>query len=326
MFITGPDVIKKVTGEETSTEELGGAFTHNSVSGNAHFYYESEQECFKAVRELLFILPSNNKELPPAALTPKDNPNRNVIELNEIIPDDPKKAYDMKSIIKSVVDEGFFLEIQELYAQNSIICFARLNNKTVGIIANQPKFAAGSLDINSADKISRFINFCDAFNIPILNFVDAPGFLPGVNQEYGGIIRHGAKILYSIVQAQVPKIAVITRKAYGGAYIAMASPSLGYDYVISWPNAEIAVMGAESAVEIIYKKEISKHSQPEEFKNEKTAEYKKQFSNPIHAAKHNILDLIIEPQYTRIELINALEMLYNKRELRSIRKHGNPPQ
>ncbi|HPG31945.1 MAG TPA: carboxyl transferase domain-containing protein, partial [bacterium] len=283
MFITGPNVIKQATSETVTVEELGGAMTHNHISGNAHFYYETEQECFAGIKKLLSFLPSNNSEQPPA-FELSDSPIRSIPHLDEILPDDPKKSYDMKQIIISVLDNNDFFEVHQYFAQNAITGFGRLNGKTVGITANQPKFFAGCLDINSSDKISRFVRFCDCFNIPIINFVDVPGYLPGVNQEYGGVIRHGAKILYAFAEATVPKISLITRKAFGGAYIALASQSLGYDRVISWPKSDVAVLGAEGAVEVIYGKEIAVSQNPELFKLEKINEYKKMFSNPIQSA------------------------------------------
>ncbi len=325
MFITGPNVIKQVTGEDVTLEELGGAMTHNQISGNAHFYYETERECFNSIRELIYLLPSNNTELAPGPDNYRDIAARPAPELNNIVPDDPKKTFDMKTIIKAVVDDNYFYEVHSLYAPNAIVGFARLNKRTVGIVANQPKFSAGSIDINSSDKIARFVRFCDCFNIPIINFVDVPGYLPGVSQEYGGIIRHGAKVLFAYAEATIPKIAVIVRKAFGGAYIALASPSLGYDRVICWPNAEIAVMGAEAAVEIIYAKELNSSEERDKFKKQKVEEYKKLFSNPLNAAALNIVDMIIEPQYTRIELINAIEMLITKKQFRPYKKHGNIP-
>jgi len=324
MFITGPAVIKSVTHEEIDIEKLGGALTHNQISGNAHFYYESEQECFSDFRDLFSLLPENNTQLPPLKET-KDTPTKSIIELNNIIPDDPKKSFDMKKIIELVVDDNEIFEVQELYAQNAIVCFARLNGKTIGVVANQPKVSAGCLDINSSDKIARFVRFCDAFNIPLINFIDVPGFLPGIQQEYNGIIRHGAKILYAFSEATVPKIALIVRKAFGGAYIALSSPAMGFDRTISWPNAEVAVMGAEGAVDIIYKKEILENKDDKNFRQKKIDEYKNKFSNPVFSAKENVIDMIIEPQYTRIELINALEMLKNKKEQRPFKKHGNIP-
>ncbi|HPN31805.1 MAG TPA: carboxyl transferase domain-containing protein [bacterium] len=324
MFITGPNVIKQATSETVTVEELGGAMTHNHISGNAHFYYETEQECFAGIKKLLSFLPSNNSEQPPA-FELSDSPIRSIPHLDEILPDDPKKSYDMKQIIISVLDNNDFFEVHQYFAQNAITGFGRLNGKTVGITANQPKFFAGCLDINSSDKISRFVRFCDCFNIPIINFVDVPGYLPGVNQEYGGVIRHGAKILYAFAEATVPKISLITRKAFGGAYIALASQSLGYDRVISWPKSDVAVLGAEGAVEVIYGKEIAVSQNPELFKLEKINEYKKMFSNPIQSANLGIIDMVIEPQYSRIELINSLEMTRSKKELRPYKKHGNMP-
>ncbi|HOK41619.1 MAG TPA: carboxyl transferase domain-containing protein [bacterium] len=324
MFITGPDVIKEVTGEQVIFEELGGAMTHNKISGVAHFYCESEEECFKMLRHLLSFLPSNNKEIPPIKEN-NDQLYRVIPELNSLIPDDPKKTFDVKEIIYKIMDEGEFLEIQSLYAPNAVIGFGRLNFRTVGIVANQPKIYAGCLDINSSDKIARFVQFCDAFNIPVINFVDVPGFLPGTAQEYGGVIRHGAKIIYAYADATIPKISIILRKAYGGAYIALAGRALEYDRVLAWPTAEIAVMGAEGAANIIFRNEINNAEDPEKKRIEKIEEYREKFLNPYVAAAKGYIDAIIEPQYTRVELINALEMLLFKKSIRYERKHGNIP-
>lgn len=324
MFITGPTVIKEVTHEEVSSEQLGGAMTHNKISGNAHFYAESEEKCFNKFKYLFSLLPSNNSELAPSGNS-DDSPTRTIPELNNILPEDTKKSYDMKNIILSVVDKNSFIEVQKYFAVNAITGFARLNNRTVGIVANQPLIYAGCLDINSSDKIARFVRFCDSFNIPLINFVDVPGFLPGIDQEYNGIIRHGAKILFAYSEATVPKISLIIRKAFGGAYVALCAKSLGYDRIIAWPTADIAVMGAEGAVAIIYGQELKKSSESALLREEKIKEYREFFSNPLNASKLNIVDSIIEPQYTRIELINALEMLVTKFEYRPKKKHGNIP-
>jgi len=323
MFITGPDVIKSVTGEDIDFEGLGGSITHNKKSGVASFMMENEKECFETIKLLLSYLPQNNVENPPH-LNTNDNQERTNSNLNQIIPKDPKKSYDVIKVIEEIVDKNTFLEVQPLYAQNAVIGLSRLNNQTVGIVANQPKILAGCLDINSSDKITRFVRFCDSFNIPIINLVDVTGYLPGVNQELNGIIRHGAKILYAYSEATVPKISLIMRKAYGGAYIALASREMGYDKVIAWPNSEIAVMGAEQAVNIIYKKEI-KMDTTGKIKKQKINEYKEKFLNPKDAATQGQVDIIIEPKYTRKTLIKCLEMLVTKRERRPAKKHGNVP-
>ena len=324
MFITGPQVIKTVTGEEVTAEELGGARTHNSISGVAQFISANEEECFQQIRELISYIPSNNLEDPPQ-IEPQDDPNRISEKLNKIVPQDPNKPYDMKQVIKEIVDGGEYLETAPEYAQNIITCFARLNGRSIGIIANQPRILAGCLNINASDKASRFIRFCDAFNIPILTLEDTPGYLPGVAQEHGGIIRHGAKLLYAYSEATVPKITVITRKAYGGAYIAMCSKHLGGDIVLSWPTAEIAVMGPEGAANIIFKKEIAASENPNETRQQKINEYRDKFASPYQAATRGYLDDVIAPHETRPRLISALEMLISKRETRPSRKHGNIP-
>jgi len=324
MFITGPQVIKAVTGEEVTQEQLGGAMTHNSISGVAHFVFPDEKETLMAVRRLLSYLPSNNMEDAPYIET-DDNPNRIEVDLNTIIPDNPNKPYDMKNIIRLIVDNGDFFEVHPYYAQNIITCFARLNGRTIGIIANQPNVLAGCLDINASDKAARFIRFCDAFNIPILNLVDVPGFLPGTNQEYGGIIRHGAKMLYAYSEATVPKVTLIIRKAYGGAYLAMCSRDLGADVVLAWPSAEIAVMGPEGAANIIFKKEIDEAENPAEVRQKKIEEYRDNFANPYRAAARGFVDNVIEPAITRPAIISAFDMLMSKRETRPAKKHGNIP-
>ena len=316
MFITGPLVVKSVTGEDVTAEQLGGAMTHNSVSGVAHFIAENDEDCLNQIRYLLGFLPSNNMEEAPIVDT-GDDPLRMDEGLNALLPDNSNAAYDMYDVIKSVVDNGEFYDVLAHYAKNIITCFARLDGQTVGIIANQPKFMAGCLDINASDKSSRFIRFCDAFNIPIVNFVDVPGFLPGVQQEYGGIIRHGAKMLFAYSEATVPKVTVITRKAYGGSYLAMCSQDLGADQVFAWPTAEIAVMGPAGAANIIFKKDPDK--------DQKTAEYVEEFATPYKAAERGFVDAVIEPKQTRPYVINALAMLASKREARPAKKHANIP-
>jgi len=324
MYITGPQVIKSVTGEEVSAEELGGALKHNQVSGVAHFRAKNEEECLAQVRELLSFIPSNNLEDPPG-LYGEDLPGRLEESLLEVIPDDPNKAYDVRQIIKAVADSNYFFEIQPDYAPNMVIGFGRLNGQTTGIIANQPRVMAGCLDINASDKASRFIRFCDSFNIPLLTFVDTPGYLPGVQQEYGGIIRHGAKLLYAYSEASVPKVTVILRKAYGGAYLAMCARSLGADQVLAWPTAEIAVMGPDGAANIIYRKEIGNSPDPALTRQEKIGEYREKFANPYVAASRGYVDDVLDPRDTRPAVIKALESLANKRESRPGKKHGNIP-
>lgn len=324
MFITGPQVIKAVTGEEVTPEELGGAMTHNSISGVAHFISPDERQCIEDIKRLLSFLPSNNMETAPE-FDCEDDLNRIEEKLNEIVPDNPNKAYDMKDIITTIVDNGDFMEVQPYYAMNIITGFARLNGKSIGIIANQPKVLAGCLDINASDKAGRFIRTCDAFNIPVLNLVDVPGFLPGTNQEYGGIIRHGAKMLYAYSEATVPKVTLIVRKAYGGAYLAMCSKDLGADQVFAWPSAEIAVMGPDGAANIIFKKDIESAENPAAARQEKIEEYKSKFATPYIAASRGYVDDVIEPATTRQRLISAFEMLQSKRETRPAKKHGNLP-
>ena len=324
MFITGPQVVQAATGEKVTDEQLGGAQTHNEVSGVAHFKYPSEDECFTGIRSLLSYLPQNNLE--DTLIYPnQDDLNRLSPELNTVIPDNPNKSYDIKEVIQHIVDNGEFFEIQPLFAQNIVIGFARLNGKSLGIIANQPKVKAGALDIDASDKAARFIRFCDCFNIPIVTLTDVPAFLPGVDQEHGGIIRHGAKLLYAYSEATIPKINIILRKAYGGAYIAMSSKHLGTDLVYAWPTAEIAVMGPEGAANIIFRKEIEKAEDPIAHRQEKIQEYRDRFTNPYTAASKGYIDDVIEPQVTRSRLISALEMLQSKRETRPPKKHGNLP-
>ena len=324
MFITGPQVIKTVTGEEVTAEALGGAMTHNSVSGVAHYVGENEDATLAAVRKLLSYLPSNNMEDAPLAPV-SDNLNRLCDKLDSFMPDSPNKAYDMYEVIREIVDEGDFFEIQPHYARNMITCFARIGGRPVGLLANQPRALAGCLDINASDKASRFIMFCNSFNIPLVTLVDVPGFLPGVNQEQGGIIRHGAKMLYAYSNATVPKITMVLRKAYGGAYLAMCSKDLGADQVIAWPMAEIAVMGPDGAANIIFRKEIAAAEDQAAARAEKIAEYKEKFANPYRAAARGFVDRVIEPSRSRIEILHALEMLETKRETLPPKKHGNFP-
>lgn len=324
MFITGPQVVKAVTGEQVSAEELGGAFVHSKTSGVASLMFPDEISTLEGVKKLLSYIPQNNLEDVPLENT-NDDPNRNDEELSNILPDSPNKPYDIKEIIKRVVDNGEFFELQPLFATNIVICFARLDGKSVGIIANQPNSMAGVLDINAADKAARFIRFCDSFNIPLVTLVDTAGYLPGVGQEHNGVIRHGAKLLYAYSEATAPKITLIIRKSYGGAYIAMCSKHLGADMVYAWPSAEIAVMGPDGAANIIFKKEIDKAEDPKKMRAEKIEEYKKEFANPYRAAVRGYVDDVIEPEYTRSYLINALYLLVSKRETRLPRKHGNIP-
>ena len=324
MFITGPEVIKSVTGEEITFEELGGAMTHNAKSGVAHFAAENDEDCIARIREMLSYLPSNNMEDPPIVDT-GDDPRRTAPELDEIIPDNPNQSYDMKAVIRSIVDNGAMFEPHEFFAPNILVCFARLNGRTIGIIANQPENMAGCLDINASDKATRFIRFCDAFNIPMLTIADVPGYLPGSNQEWGGIIRHGAKLLWCYSEATVPKLLLVTRKDYGGSYLAMCSKDLGADMAFAWPSAEIAVMGAAGAANIIHRKEIKSADDPKAKRAEKIREYEELFSNPYCAAARGYIDDVIVPSETRSRLIDALEALASKRELRPAKKHGNIP-
>ena len=324
MFITGPQVVKAVTGEQVSAEELGGAFVHSKTSGVASLMFPDEISTLEGVKKLLSYIPQNNLEDVPLEKT-NDDPNRTDSGLENILPDSPNKPYDIKEIIKSVVDDGEFFELQPLFATNIVICFARLDGKSVGIIANQPNSMAGVLDINAADKAARFIRFCDSFNIPLVTLVDTAGYLPGVGQEHNGVIRHGAKLLYAYSEATAPKITLIIRKSYGGAYIAMCSKHLGADMVYAWPSAEIAVMGPDGAANIIFKKDIDKAEDPKKVRAEKIEEYKKEFANPYRAAVRGYVDDVIEPEYTRSYLINALHLLASKRETRMPRKHGNIP-
>jgi len=324
MFITGPQVIKTVTGEQVSAEDLGGAMTHNSVSGNVHFIAESDKNCIDSIRKLLGYLPSNNMEIPPTFETDLD-PNQQIDELDDIIPDSPNKPYDMHGVITSLIDTDSLMEYQPYFAKNLITAFVRINGKAVGVIANQPNVMAGCLDMNAGDKASRFIRTCDAFNIPLLTIVDVPGFLPGINQEYGGIIRHGAKILYAYSEATVSKVTLITRKAYGGAYVAMCSKSLGADIVLAWPTAEVAVMGSDGAVNIIFKKDIEKAEDKAATRQKILEDYASEFATPYKAAERGFVDDVIEPHTTRQRIIDAFSMLQGKREKRPAKKHGNIP-
>jgi acetyl-CoA carboxylase carboxyltransferase component len=322
MFITGPSVIKATTGEDVDFEGLGGASLHSTKSGVAHFMLDDEEGCLQAVRKLLAYLPSNNLgDSPRTNIQHEDKPSE---KLASIVPKDAKRTYDIKEVIAEVCDRGSFFEVQKHFAKNVVIGFARLDNASVGIVANQPSVQAGCMDIDSSDKIARFVRFCDAFNIPIINFVDVPGYLPGTKQEHNGIIRHGAKVLYAYAEAVVPKIALIIRKAYGGAYIAMSSKELGYDQVIAWPSAEIAVMGSEQAAKILYRKEMEKAKDKKAFLEEKIKELDK-LDSPYVAAELGKLDLIIDPKDTRQVLTRTLHMLLRKRENRPAKKHGSVP-
>lgn len=324
MFITGPAVIQSVTGEVVTAEALGGARTHNTKSGNAHFYAANEDECIQQVKTLLSFLPSNNMEGAPVFAC--DDPVERCEEsLLSIIPDNPNKPYNMKDVITAVADNGYLFEVQETFAKNIITGFIRLNGRSVGVIANQPCVGAGCLDIDCSDKASRFIRLCDAFNVPILTCVDTPGYLPGVAQEHGGIIRHGAKLLYAYSEATVPLLVLITRKAYGGAYLAMCGKSLGADVAIAWPTAQIAVMGASGAANIVFAKEIKNSANPEQTRAEKIAEYEEEFANPYKAAARGFVDLVVEPDKTRYYLCKSLDSLLGKKESRPARKHGNIP-
>ncbi|MCA1030649.1 methylmalonyl-CoA carboxyltransferase [Bacillus timonensis] len=323
MFITGPKVIETVTGEKISAEDLGGAKVHNSISGNAHFAAATEEEVISQVRTLLSYLPQNNQEKPSRIETDGHDDYRP--DLTDIIPFDAVRPYDVRKVIQQVVDEGSFMEIQKDFAKNIVIGLARIKGEVIGLVCNQPKFMAGGLDIDSSDKASRFIRFCDSFNIPIITFEDVTGFFPGVKQEHGGIIRHGAKILYAYSEATVPKLTVILRKAYGGAYVALNSKSIGADLVYAWPNAEIAVMGPQGAANIIFAREINESDNPEETRAQKIEEYREKFANPYVAASQGMVDDVIDPRDTRIKLIQALEMLRNKQEDRPKKKHGNIP-
>ena len=324
MFVTGPDVIKTVTHEDVTKEELGGATTHSQKSGVAHFTARDDKHCLLLIRELMSFLPSNNLD-DSVALATKDRPDRIVDSLNTLIPDSPKKPYDMLQLISEVVDEGYFLEVHKNFAQNIIVGFARFNGRPVGVVANQPQVLAGCLNIEASRKAARFIRFCDAFNIPIVSFVDVPGFLPGKDQEWNGIITHGAKLLYAYAEATVPKVTLITRKAYGGAYIVMGSKLLRSDVNLAFPSAEIAVMGAEGAVNIIQREAIAKAKDPAAERAKLTSEYEEMFSNPYVSAELGYTDEVIEPALTRKRIIDSLEMLKNKRDIIPPKKHGNIP-
>jgi propionyl-CoA carboxylase beta chain len=324
MFITGPDVIKAVTHEEVNSEELGGAMVHNSKSGVAHFAVEDDKECILLIKELLSFLPSNNMEDPPRIGT--DDPSeRRAAALRAIVPENPNKPYDIKDVVNAVVDEGYFFEIQEHYAQNIVIGFSRMAGRVIGIVGNQPNVLAGCLDIDASVKAGRFVRFCDSFNIPILTFEDVPGFLPGTSQEWGGIIKHGAKLLYAYSEATVPRVTVITRKAYGGAYDVMSSKHVRGDIVMAYPTAEIAVMGSDGAVNIISRAQILQAEDPETERTRLIEEYKERFANPYRAADLGFVDEVIRPEDTRIRVISAFEMLDGKRQTNPPKKHGNIP-
>jgi len=322
MFITGPEVIKTVLGEEISMEELGGAKTHSEITGNAHFYADSEKECFEQIKELINYIPWNNTQK-AKSIKPKEP--KKSFKIDEIVPSDPKQPYDVKNVIRAVTDSSEFFEIHENWAKNIVVGFGRLKGETVGFVANQPLVLAGVLDVDSSDKAARFIRYCDAFNIPIVTLVDLPGYLPGVDQEHAGVIRHGAKILYAYSEATVPKISVILRKAYGGGYIAMNSRHLRADFVFAWPGAEIAVMGPEGAANIIFRKEIAEAENPDEMRKKKIKEYKHKFSNPYVAAAKGYVDTVIEPKETRQFLVHSIEVSINKTSRKKKKKHGIPP-
>ena len=324
MFVTGPNVVKEVLNEEVSFEDLGGAVVHSKKSGVSHFIYEDEENTLLGVKKLLSYMPSNNMEDPPVVNTPGVSFGE-VEKLRDIVPDDPNKAYDIKDVIRLIVDGGKFLEVMENYAQNLVICFARLNGKTIGIVANQPKVLAGTLDINASMKGARFIRYCDAFNIPILTLEDVPGFLPGINQEHGGVIKHGAKMLYAYSEATIPKITIILRKSYGGAYCVMNSKRLGSDFNFAWPTAEIAVMGPDGAVAILYRRELEASEDPIKLRKELAEKYREEIANPYIAYEKGLIDEVIDPAATRMKLISAFEALENKQDLKPPRKHGNIP-
>jgi acetyl-CoA carboxylase carboxyltransferase component len=325
MFITGPDVIKTVTGEEVTMEELGGAHTHASKSGVTHFVYPTGRDALDAVRYLLSFLPQNNQERAPY-FAPTDRADRIDDVLDAIIPDSSNQPYDMLDVITTVLDDGEFFEVHEQFARNIVVGLGRLDGHTVGIVANQPAFLAGTLDIEASEKAARFVRFCDAFNIPLLTFVDVPGFLPGVDQEHSGIIRHGAKLLYAYCEATVPRITVITRKAYGGAYLVMNARGIRADLVYAWPSAEIAVMGAQGAVNIIHRRDLADADDPETKRVELVTDYETKFNNPYVASELGLVDEVIEPRETRAKLIRAMNVLRNKREVLPPKKHGNGPQ
>lgn len=323
MFITGPEVIKTVLGEEISMEELGGARVHSETTGNAHFFANSEEECFGQIKQLISFIPWNNQK--KAMSFPASKPKAKKYPIETIMPTDPKQPYDVRDIIRSIVDDSEFLEVQELFAANIVVGYARLKGETVAFVANQPLVMAGVLDVDSSDKAARFIRYCDAFSIPLITLVDLPGYLPGIDQEHAGVIRHGAKVLYAYSEATVPKITVILRKAYGGGYIAMCSHHLRADFVFAWPSAEIAVMGPEGAANIIFRKEILGAENPDEMRQQKVEEYKEKFANPYVAATYGYIDAVIEPAETRNKLIHALEISADKEEVSPTKKHGVPP-
>jgi len=324
MFITGPDVVRTVTGEDVTQEELGGAMTHASKSGVANFVFDDERTCLENVRYLMSFLPSNNLEDPPV-FTPDDDPERSCSDIVELIPDAPNKPYDMKRVVCEIVDDGEFFEVSQYWAMNIIVGFARVDGHVIGVVGNQPQVAAGTLDIEASEKAARFVRTCDAFNVPLVAFVDVPGFLPGTDQEYGGIIRHGAQLLYAFCEASVPRIQIITRKAYGGAYDVMNAKSIGADLAFAWPSAEIAVMGPEGAVNIIFRRELAEADEPEARRAELVEEYTERFANPYNAAERGYVDDVIDPRGTRRVLIRSLEMLRSKKEQLPQRKHGNVP-
>jgi acetyl-CoA carboxylase carboxyltransferase component len=322
MFITGPEVIKTVLGEEISMEDLGGARVHSEITGNAHFYATSEEECFEQIKKLITFIPWSNlqkaKKFPPKDPNPKYN-------IENIVPGDPTQPYDVRDVVRGIVDDSDFFEVQEMWAANIVVGFGRMKGETVGFVCNQPLVLAGVLDVDSSDKSARFIRFCDAFNIPIVTLVDLPGYLPGVDQEHAGVIRHGAKLLYAYSEATVPKMTVIIRKAYGGGYIAMASRHLRADFVFAWPGAEIAVMGPEGAANIIFRKEIAAAEDPDKVRKQKVKEYKDKFANPYVAAAKGYIDSVIEPKDTRKHLLHAIEVAGNKAVYLPQKKHGIPP-
>ena len=324
MFVTGPEVIKTVTHEDVTKEKLGGSMTHNSVSGVGHFLAHDDAECLRMIRELVSYLPQNNRDDPPRREA-SDPADRLDVELDRLVPEESNQPYDIKDVIRRVVDDGNFFEVHEHFAQNLAIGFARLDGRPVGVVANQPAYLAGCLDINSSVKGARFVRFCDAFNIPILTFEDVPGFLPGTEQEFGGIIRHGAKLLFAYAEATVPKITVITRKAYGGAYCVMGSKHIRTDINFAWPTAEIAVMGAEGAVNIVYRRELGASGDGDDLRRQKVAEFRERFANPFIAAERGFIDDVIEPRETRPRVIRALRMLENKVDTMPRKKHGNIP-
>jgi propionyl-CoA carboxylase beta chain len=324
MFITGPNVIKTVTGEDVTMEQLGGAMSHASKSGVAHFAADDEETCLEDIKYLLSFLPANNLEQPPI-IESEDDPDREIEELNAFIPDSSNMPYDMRDVVRHIVDDGEFLEVHQHYAENLVVGLARLDGRTIGVVGNQPMHLAGVLDIDSSEKGARFVRFCDAFNIPVVTFVDVPGFMPGTDQEYGGIIRHGAKLLYAYAEASVPKLTIITRKAYGGAYDVMGSKHLGADVNLAWPTAEIAVMGAKGAVSILYRRELEQAEDQDAMHAEFEEVYNRDLANPWRAAERGYVDAVIEPARTRVELIKSLRFTATKRGGRPARKHGNIP-